>query len=36
MTLSEAEYVVKNRHAYDDATFHFALEVIDHAERGTR
>lgn len=33
MTIAEAEYVLANRHLYDDRTYHFALEVIESAER---
>ena len=33
MTLSEARYVLAHREMYDDKTFHYALEVIESAER---
>lgn len=33
MTLNEARYVVAHREMYDDRTFHYALEVIESAER---
>lgn len=33
MTLSEARYVVAHREMYDDRTYHYALEIIEAAER---
>lgn len=36
MTVGEAEYVVANRHLYDDATFHLAIETLEHAGRWPR
>lgn len=33
MTINEAEYVIANRHLYDDATYHRALDVLESADR---
>lgn len=33
MTVAEARYVLANRHMYDDRTYHYALEVVENAER---
>ena len=33
MTLSEARYIIANRHMYDMRTYAYALEVIESAER---
>ena len=33
MTLNEAEYVIANRAMYDDRTYHYALEIVESAER---
>ena len=32
MTINEARYVIAHREMYDDATFHYALEIVDRAE----
>jgi hypothetical protein len=28
--------VLRNRSMYDDRTYHYALEVVEHVERGSR
>lgn len=33
MTLNDARYVVAHREMYNDRMFHYALEVIESAER---
>jgi hypothetical protein len=33
MTLREAQYVLEHREMYDDATYHYALEVVESAHR---
>lgn len=34
MTLAEARYVIANRHYYSNATYHYALDIVEAAERG--
>lgn len=36
MTPREAEYVVAHRHEYDDATYHYAIDVLESADRQGR
>lgn len=36
MTVREAYYVLENRHYYDDATYHYALEIVEQYEREQR
>lgn len=33
MTLREAQYVLEHRQMYDDATFHYALDIVESARR---
>lgn len=33
MTISEAKYILAHRHEYTDATYNYALEVIESAKR---
>lgn len=33
MTLNEARYVIAHRHEYTDATYHYALDIVEVAER---
>lgn len=33
MTIEQAEYVVANRHLYDDATYHYAVDTLESADR---
>lgn len=32
MTTDEARYVIAHREMYDDATFYYALEIVDRTE----
>lgn len=36
MTLAEARYVLANRHMYPDATYHYALDIVEAADRSKR
>lgn len=36
MTLNEARYVLAHRWMYTDATYHYALDVVETAERQAR
>jgi hypothetical protein len=33
MTIREAQYVLAHRQMYNDATYHYALEIVESAER---
>lgn len=33
MTLNEARFVLANRHLYPDSMYHWALEIVETAQR---
>lgn len=36
MTLTEAQYVLAHREMYTNAAYHYALDVVEAAERQSR